>query len=231
MSKAPPQAGGSPIRREQGFAEDVFDFLRAEIMSLRIPPDTRISIDNLARELGVSQTPIREALRQLEVMGLVTKRHYVGYCSAPKLTRQQFDELFEVRLRLEPFAARRAAERMTPAQLAQVEALSNAMQPSLSGPGYELFAEQDSHLHDLIAEGSGHCLIRDTLSQLHLHFHIFRLRFHSEVTTEALTEHDKVVKALLARDGDAAEAAMSEHIQLSYQRLAPFAVDGGEDKA
>jgi len=210
-----------PIRRETGVAEEVFDILRADIMSLRIPPDTRISIDNLARELGVSQTPIREALRQLEAMGLVTKRHYVGYCSAPQLTRRQFDEIFEARLQIEPYAARCAAERMDAATLAQVRDLAVRMRAVASPPSYHRFAEEDSRLHDLIASGSGNAIIREMLSRLYSHFHIFRLRFQSNPLADVIGEHDKLVAALEARDGAAAEQAMREHIEQSYQRFSP----------
>src|SRR6187551_1600173 len=119
-------------------------------MSLRIPPDTRISIDSLARELGVSQTPIREALSMLEAIGLVTKRHYVGYCSAPQLNRQQLDELYEMRLLIEPYAAARAAERMNDADLAALAALAHSMEPGDSRTSYDRFADQDSELHDMI---------------------------------------------------------------------------------
>src|SRR6478609_11255923 len=199
-----------PIRRETGVAEEVFDILRADIMSLRIPPDTRMSIDNLARELGVSQTPIREALRQLEAMGLVTKRHHVGYCSAPQLTRRQFDELFEMRLQLEPYAARCAAIRMDEETLGRIRALAGRMRPAASPPSYPQFAEADAELHDLIAAGSGNRIIRETLSRLYLHFHIFRLRFHSNLMADTAAEHDILVAALIARDGDAAERAMRE---------------------
>jgi len=210
-----------PIRRETGVAEEVLDILRGDIMSLRIPPDTRISIDNLARELGVSQTPIREALRQLEAMGLVTKRHYFGYCSAPQLTRRQFDELFEARLQLEPYAARCAAERMDRQGLAQVRELALKMRAAASPPAYNRFAEDDSHLHDLIAAGSGNEIIREMLSRLYSHFHIFRLRFHSNPLADVIGEHEKLVAALEARDGAAAERAMREHIEQSYQRFSP----------
>jgi DNA-binding GntR family transcriptional regulator len=209
------------IRRETGVAEEVFDILRGDIMSLRIPPDTRMSIDNLARELGVSQTPIREAMRQLEAMGLVTKRHFVGYCSAPQLTRRQFDELFEMRLQLEPYAARCAATRMDEQMLAQVRALAERMRPGESPPSYTHFAEADAELHDLVAAGSANRIIRETLSRLHLHFHIFRLRFHSNLITDVVMEHDALVAALIARDGEAAERAMREHIERSYRRFSP----------
>ena len=81
-------------------------------MSLKIPPDTRVSVDSLARELGVSQTPIREALSMLEANGLVCKRHFAGYATSPRMDRAQLDELFEFRLLIEPHAARKAAEAM-----------------------------------------------------------------------------------------------------------------------
>ena len=211
------------VRRSQGIVEEVYELIRADIMSLQIPPDTRISIDQLARRLGVSQTPIREALSRLEATGLVTRRHFVGYCSAPQLNRQQFDELFEMRLLLEPFAARCAAERMTDAQLLAVTQLAKAMEPGDSRKSYDRFAVQDSELHDLIASGSGNALVRDALARLHTHLHIFRLRFHSEVTKEASAEHARLVTALARRKPADAEAAMRAHIEKSYKRLQAYA--------
>jgi DNA-binding GntR family transcriptional regulator len=209
------------IKRSQGFVDEVFALIRADIMSLRIPPDTRISIDNLARELGVSQTPIREALSMLEAVGLVTKKHYAGYCSAPQLNRRQLDQLYEVRLLIEPYAAARAAERMSDEDLARLTALAKSMEPGESRTSYDRFADQDAELHDLIARGSGNQIIEDSLARLHIHMHVFRLRFHSEVTTEALVEHERLVAALAARNAAGAEAAMRAHIERSYERLMP----------
>ena len=223
----PAATPGEPrtLKRSQGIVDEVFELIRADIMSLRIPPDSRISIDQLARQLGVSQTPIREALSRLEATGLVTKRHFVGYCCAPQLDRRQLDELYEMRLLLEPYAARCAAERMSDAQLQQVVQLARAMEPGSSRRSYDRFAVQDSELHDLIAQGSGNPLVRDALARLYTHLHIFRLRFHSEVTREASTEHAGLVAALERRQPDAAEAAMREHIERSYQRMQAHARD------
>ena len=229
MKTNAPAADGSSstrvIRRSQGIVDEVFELIRADIMSLRIPPDTRISIDDLARKLGVSQTPIREALSRLEATGLVTKRHLFGYCCAPQLNRRQLDELYEMRLLLEPFAARCAAERMSDAQLAGVRRLATAMEPGESRRSYDRFAVQDSDLHDLIATGSGNLLVREALARLNTHLHIFRLRFHSEVTREASAEHARLVEALASRNAAEAEAAMRAHIEKSYQRLQAYAVE------
>lgn len=221
--KKPVRSTTRLVKRSQGFVDEVYELIRADIMALRIAPDTRISIDELARQIGVSQTPIREALSRLEAVGLVTKRHFAGYCSAPQITRQQLDELYELRLLLEPYAARCAATRMSKTELEQVAALAHGMQPGGTRNSYGRFADQDSELHDLIALGSGNELIRDALSRLHTHLHIFRLRFHSEVTTEAHVEHERLVEALLARQPDEAEAAMRLHIEKSYRRMEPFA--------
>jgi DNA-binding GntR family transcriptional regulator len=227
MARSAPQPGATnpsgKLKRSQGFVADVYELIRADIMALRIPPDTRISIDKLARQLGVSQTPIREALSRLEATGLVVKQQFVGYCTAPKLSRKQLDELFELRLVLEPYAAQCAAERMDDDDLAKIVALANRMQPGETRTSYDRFAVEDAELHDLIAIGSGSRLIRDALAKLHTHLHIFRLRFHSEVTREALVEHTKLIDALARRKPAAAAAAMRAHIEKSYRRLQAFA--------
>jgi DNA-binding GntR family transcriptional regulator len=213
------------IKRSQGFAEGVFDILRADIMSLKIPPDTRIPIGNLVKELGVSQTPIREALSMLEALGLVTRKQFVGYCTAPKLNRKQFDDLYEIRLLVEPYAAKCAAERMDEREIKQICELAKRMEPGdgENRASYDKFADDDSELHALIARGSKNQLIEESLSRLHTHMHIFRLRFHSEVTTEAFAEHARLVDSLRRRSPGEAEAAMRYHIEKSYARLVPFA--------
>ncbi|MFL6620324.1 MAG: GntR family transcriptional regulator [Povalibacter sp.] len=216
------------IKRASGLVEDAYSRIREDIMSLKIPPNTRISVDSLVRELGVSQTPIREALSMLEAHGLVTKQRFIGYCTAPTLNRKQFEELFEIRLLIEPYAARRAAERMTDKSLIELCGLALEMNPdqaTRSRALYDQFADQDAEFHEQIALGSGNDLIAESLSRLHIHLHIFRLRFHREVTNEAFTEHTQVTKALQQRDPAQAEAAMRAHIEKSYQRLVKFTRD------
>jgi DNA-binding GntR family transcriptional regulator len=205
--------------------EDAYARIREDIMSLKIAPNTRISVDSLVRELGVSQTPIREALSMLEANGLVTKKRFIGYCTAPTLNRKQFEELFEIRLLVEPYAARRAAEKMSDKALIELCGLALEMNPdqaSQSRALYDQFADQDAEFHERIALGSGNQLIADSLARLHIHLHIFRLRFHREVTNEAYAEHAFVTRALQHRNPDEAEKAMRLHIEKSYERLVKF---------
>lgn len=216
-------AGGRDANgKATGLADEVCARIREDIVSLRIPPATRVSVDSLARGLGVSQTPVREALSMLEAVGLVTRQHLLGYCTAPKLNRAQFQQLFEMRLLIEPYVARRAATQMDARMLDELCALQRRMDArdaAGSGSSYERFAREDSEFHARIAQGSGNSLMADALSRLHTHLHIFRLRFHEEVTNEAFVEHDGVIRALIAKDADAAEAAMRTHVGKSYERL------------
>jgi DNA-binding GntR family transcriptional regulator len=225
MPKSSLQLKPPPGRiKRQGLVEEVYNLIRADIMSLRIPPDSRILVDNLVRDLGVSQTPIREALSMLEGVGLVSKKHFIGYCTAPTLNRKQFEELFEIRLLIEPAGASYAAQRMTDSELADLVQHAAAMEPGVTRASYDLFADQDAEFHSRLAAGSGNALIAEALGRLHTHMHIFRLRFHREIATEAASEHALLIQALQQRDADAAGAAMREHIEKSYNRLVQFTI-------
>ena len=223
---APAELPSRPIPRPTGLVEEVYSRVRAEIMSLAIPPDTRVTIESLARRLGVSQTPIREALSMLEAKGLVTKQQFIGYCTAPILNRAQFEEIHEIRLLLEPHAARQAAEKMSDEQIAGLQRLLARMAPDggeQSRSSYDRFAELDAELHERIALAGGNTLIADSLARMHSHLHIFRLCFRSQIASDAHDEHAGLVAAIAARDGAAAEEAMRTHLRNSHQRFGQFA--------
>jgi DNA-binding GntR family transcriptional regulator len=210
------------IQRHKGLADDVYGAIFNKLMSLEIAPGSRITVDGLVRELEVSQTPIREALGRLEGEGLVVKTHLVGYSAAPQITRRHFDELYELRLLLEPDAARRAASRITEEKMRRLAETAEQMRRLDGGRErmkYSGFARLDAELHDEILEIAGNELIRDTLAHLHIHFHIFRLMFHARVTEDALGEHESLLVALSSGDATGAERAMREHIERSRQRL------------
>jgi DNA-binding GntR family transcriptional regulator len=210
------------IQRHKGLADDVYGAIFNKLMSLEIAPGSRITVDGLVRELEVSQTPIREALGRLEGEGLVVKTHLVGYSAAPQITRRHFDELYEMRLLLEPDAARRAASQITEEHMRKLTETAEQMRRLDGGRErlkYSGFARLDADLHDYILEIAGNELIRDTLAHLHTHFHIFRLMFHTRVTEEALGEHESLLVALSSGDASGAERAMRDHIERSRQRL------------
>jgi len=209
--------------RPSSVVDGVYDGIYHRLMSLEIAPGARIPIDVLARELGVSQTPVREALSRLEREGLVRKEHLIGYSAAPQWTRKQFEDLYTFRLLLEPEAARLAVRNMTPDSLTLLESsaadMGHGEAPVDRNTRYSRFARADAHFHDDIMKIAGNEVIRSTLFNQHVHLHIFRLMFHTRVTQEALEEHENLLAAFRAGDEEAAFTAMHQHIERSRDRL------------
>jgi DNA-binding GntR family transcriptional regulator len=203
-------------------ADEVYDTLLAQLMSLRIVPGSRVTIDTLARELGVSQTPIRDALNRMEADGLVVRVPHAGYRIPPQITRERFEDMLEVRLLLEPAAARRAAERASAEQVDGLRRLLEEMAELDEGDEhltYGAFGLRDAAFHDLVAQSAGNQIVRESLARLHTHVHLFRLVYDTQVTYLARGEHDQILAAVAARDPDAAAYAMRQHILLSGDRF------------
>ncbi|PLZ01386.1 GntR family transcriptional regulator [Burkholderia sp. WAC0059] len=203
----------------------VYETLLARLISVKIAPGSRIPVDALVRELNVSQTPIRAALIRLETEGLVVKTHNVGYSAAPMPTRSRFEQIYDMRRLLEPYLAARATQNLSDAARDELATLATSMARPTSDDeklAYGKFALQDADFHLWIAQHSGNDLAAEALTRLHAHTHLFRLRFHSHVTTEAIKEHAEIVSAMLDGNHEAAYTAMEEHVMRSRARMAPF---------
>lgn len=210
------------VTRPARLADEVYNALYARLMSHEIPPGHRIGIDGLSRSLGVSQTPIREALSRLEAQGLVVKEHLIGYSAATQMEDDQLRQLYELRLLLEPFAAAQAAIRMTVVEKRRLSAVNKEMHEitSISARrGYADFARKDGQFHDMICAGSGNHLLQEAIGRLHTHVHLFRRSFHAQTTSVTNTEHDAILAAIVDGDSSAAEAAMRAHIKTSSKRF------------
>ncbi|WP_345430981.1 GntR family transcriptional regulator [Actinoallomurus vinaceus] len=202
--------------------ESVFQALKTLLMDHDLEPGARLSIDGLARRLEVSQTPVREALARCESEGLVVRRPNAGYLVAPLLDQEGLDDLYDVRLLLEPAAAARAARHATPDEVAEMRRTVEEMAPTLHGDTYEAyrgFAELDAEFHNAIAQASRSPLIADTLRRFRAHTHSYRLYFRHGIAGPAIEEHRVVLAAIERKDPEAAKAAMRDHLESSRSRL------------
>ena len=201
--------------------EWAYEHLLSMLMTVQIEPGERIAIDTVARQLGISQTPIREALSQLEAERLVYKMPNVGYRASPRMSREEVQDLYTLRLLIEPYAAARAAERMDDASLKTLQEIDKDMRGVVEGDdrSFTRFAEADAKLHRLIATGSGNRLIAETIERLHSHLQIFRSLYSTNAPEEAAAEHQRIIDALLAHDAAAAEAAARHHRHRSKARM------------
>ncbi|MEO3747689.1 GntR family transcriptional regulator [Plantactinospora sp. B5E13] len=212
-----------PLRRST-LGDDVYETLKSLVLEHTLAPGDRINIDALARELAVSPTPVREALARLESDGLVRKRPLAGYTVSPLLTRDEFFQMFEMRLLLECAGSRFAAERASDAQRASITAAAaTPTPPETDGPDgwHAAFTALDARFHGLIAEASGNPLLRDGLDRLHVHLHLHRRYFPYGQTGTTRDEHQRVAAAIAAGEPDRAEAAMRDHLLRARERHLP----------
>jgi DNA-binding GntR family transcriptional regulator len=220
---AGPAAGtgaGAAVRGRM--ADTVYQALLSQLMSLRLVPGARVTIDALVRDLGVSQTPIRDALSRLEADGLVVRVPNAGYRIPPKITKARYEDMTEIRLILEPVVARKSAERASPGQVSGLRAILSEMAGLVNGSSqatYGDFGLRDAAFHDLVAQSAGNEIIREALTRLHTHVHLFRLVFDTQVTAQAMIEHAQIVDAIANREPEAASYAMRRHILLSVDRF------------
>ncbi|MCM2580041.1 GntR family transcriptional regulator [Streptomyces meridianus] len=229
MNGAPTnEAGGrapvTPLPRRQMLADDVHEAIKALIMDHAIEPGARVSIDGLARQLGVSPTPVREALARLESAELVVKEPLRGYRTTPLLNREQLEDLYQFRLLLEPWAAARAAERLSDEGRERLRAeMGSCDAPrDTTYDAYKALTAHDTRFHVLVAELAGSAQVRQAFERTHCHLHVFRLSYNRGIGLQTLDEHRSITDAILAGDPQAAEAAMRGHLETAlYERLLP----------
>ncbi|MET9730425.1 GntR family transcriptional regulator [Streptomyces sp. NPDC006458] len=206
----------------QALSDSVYEDIKAMVMDHGIAPGARVGIEALSRTLGVSPTPVREALARLEADGLVVKRSLSGYRATELLTRKGLEELFEMRLLLEPRAAALAAVNANEDQLDAIERIVEEMRAHPGPTGryadYRDFAALDQRFHDAIALASHRPLLADAVERLHSHLHIFRLTSANATEDPTLEEHDRILRAVLRGKADRAAEAMADHLTHSLQR-------------
>lgn len=212
-----------------GIAEDVYQRLQQRVMRNDVTPGARIIIDQVAAEFGVSSTPVREALAQLEARGLVTKERLRGYRYAERITPDAFDQLWEFRALLEPNAARQAAARTSLSAKARLDAelqwISEHLHEGHTSDSLDpmsAFMAHDQRFHDLILELAGNAYARSAIQRANVQSQMLRLHFDENEADLAAEEHRRISDAVISGDAAGAEAAMRAHLEGAFTRLRPY---------
>ena len=195
MRMTPPFTGGSPATGPLAAAtkaQATYQELRRRILSGELEPGATLNQEAVAVDLGVSVTPVREAARRLEAEGLLQFEAHKLLLVAP-LSRTEFNDLYDVRLQLDPHAAALATGRLTPAQLDEIEAMARARR---SDPLGQLAANRA--FHHAIYSGSGNRVLTETLDLLWERTDRYRaVLFRADIgITAALRQHMEIVNAI-----------------------------------
>ena len=217
-----------PFRSKKEFA---YDALRDAIFEGQLGPGTRLVIDELAADLGVSQIPVREALQQLQADGFVVIEPYVG-ARVAEIDASLIHEVFGLMEALEILSGRAACLRMSEDSLAEMESRLRTMDALVTD--CERFSQENASLHQFICERAETPLVNRLMDKVLSHWDRLRRHYLQDVferrVVDAQQEHWRVFEALCTRDPDhveqvirahnrAARAAYEEHLGILDQTL------------
>lgn len=198
----------------------VFNHILEGILSGRFRAGDSLVETTLAKEIGVSRTPVREAIRQLEREGLVHSIPNKGVF-VNGLSKKDIEDIYRIRSLNEGIAVRWAAERMDEEQRRQLEETANLMEFYTEKNDMEQVARLDIRFHTLIYEASNSRVLGHILSTLLVYVQQARLGSLKvpQRAQKALIEHKAILDAIIAGNGDLAEALMKEHIEVAMMNL------------
>jgi DNA-binding GntR family transcriptional regulator len=202
--------------RTEDLASSAYQRMRAAILEGEYEPGAPLFEVHLASHMGMSRTPVREALKVLARDGLVEVVPSRGYI-VPRRSMDDLRELFELRESLEGMAARYAAQRVIDAELRQLEALCDCYAQE---EDWAQWAQVGTSFHTLVlgaARNTRLTSILDSLKGQIVHSRRSVLQADAQRRDAAIREHRAILDALKAHDPDAAEQAARTHVRLSYE--------------
>jgi DNA-binding GntR family transcriptional regulator len=203
-----------PIGTSRSKKALVVETLRDAILNRELTPGTRLVIEDLANQLGVSPIPVREALQQLDADGYVTIEPYLGARVAP-IESESVTEVFNLLEIMEVVSSRAACQHMSDADFNVLEAMLLKMDLLIAEP--ELWSRENRHFHSFICDKSGTRLVGSLMSKVLDHWDRLHRYFLKDVFAKRLRhaqrEHWEILKALRTRDVVRTESIIRKHAQ------------------
>lgn len=198
----------------------VFKSIRQDILVGKYQRGEELTESGLAESLGVSRTPVREALRQLELEGLVELVPNKG-AFVTGISDKDIQDIYEIRSRLEGLCARWAAKNITQEQLDEMEEILYLTEYHVRKEHYEQLSELDGRFHELLYEASHSRIMAHELSGFHQYVQLARKQSlkNSKRSLRSNEEHQRILEALKAHDEDLAEKLATEHILNTIDNL------------
>ena len=207
-------ASSQKRKQEASLSATAYRLIKEQIICLTRPPAALIDESELARELGIGLTPVRQALRRLAMENLVVILPRRGTLVAD-LNLSDLQKIYEIRIELEGLACRLAAERSTPEQIEQMTRLmQDALLLRAEGENRQLLMA-DHQLHMLIAQTAHNEFLEEMLERLYGHvLRLWNVSIHRvSGLQEALDEHHQILEAIRMHNGAEASQLMQQHIR------------------
>ena len=191
----------------------VFNTLRQAILKGELAPGERLMEIQLAERLGVSRTPIREAIRMLEQEGLAVTTPRKG-AEVAKMTLKDMEDVLEIRDALDELAVRIACQKISDEQLKQLEDMKELFEKSTQTGNVKKIAEADVTFHDVIYEATGNPKLVTLLNNLREQVYRYRVEYIKDPKNypTLIAEHEAILESLKNRDVKNAVEAMHVHV-------------------
>ena len=198
----------------------VFYTLRQAILKGELEPGERLMEMQLAEQIGVSRTPIREAIRKLELEGLVLMIPRRGAIVA-KITEKDLKDVLEVRASLERLSTKLACERMEEETIEELREAQEAFKAALRGDDITLQAQKDVEFHDVIYKSTNNLRLIQMLNNLREQMYRYRLEYLKDGTShqKLVEEHEAIIEALSRRDTEETTNIMVGHVYNQEQAV------------
>ena len=210
----------APVGSPMSLEKQAYDAIKAALLTFRLPPGDSLVETDLARQLGISKTPVRDALSRLEKEGFIEKIPYKGY-RVVEISIDAMEEIFEIRAVLEGLSARQATINFRSEDIQQAENLIAHHREALEAKNYPQAGVFNSRFHSLLLERSGNRFLKQILANLDDHLQRYRVLSNFQVgrKLKSVEEHRQVLAAIKARDAEQAEQAIREHLTSMLQDL------------
>lgn len=198
----------------------VYNAIRDKILSGDYHETEELKENAIATELGVSRTPVREALRQLELEGLVSIIPNKG-ASVTGITKKDIHDIYMIRSSLEGLCAKWACENISDAQIEALEEILYLSDFHARRSHFDQMVELDNKFHDLIYKASGSKILNHVLSDFHQYVERVRKITLSRPyrAEQSRNEHAAIVEAIKKRDGSLAETLANKHMMSTIENL------------
>ena len=211
---------------EKSLRGQVFDKIRSDILNGKYKRGEELVESSIGKELGISRTPVREAIRQLELEGLVQLVPNKG-AFVTGISEKDVRDIYLIRARLEGLAARMAAKNITPELLDAMEETVVLSEYHAKKEHYEQVCEMDSKFHKLLYKASGSRILEHTLTDFHQY--VQRVRTASIMKKRRMEksndEHDAILTAICEHDEEKAELVATRHISNTVENLKNYDLD------
>jgi len=202
------------LKKRRVFRDEICDYIKESILSGELKPGDRIVETRCAKELGVSQAPVREAIRELELVGLVENIPFQG-SYVKEHTIKDVKDSYKVRISLETLGMKYAIESITEEQLKEIFDVMKEMETAAENHEFDLYIKFDTLFHQKIIEVSQNMLLLRLWSQCHVRewTHIATKKLSDRGLANLAARHGAIYDALAERNESKALQAVSSHLE------------------